>query len=344
LLPSLQAFLENGGQARFTVGIDIENTSYEGLDDLLILGDIGDSQVHVYHNEYSVTFHPKVYLLENENVARLIVGSNNLTESGLYTNTEVGLQLDLPVDHPVIVDIHRAIDSWRDTSEDLSKLLNEDLFEDLLAEGYIEKEETIRRRIAQQRATRNTGGTQRRKLFGTKRIARPVIPPTPNEAPAPPVAAPQAPAPRSRIIGSLSRGRRMPPINITEILLFRVRPARGTQVQIPIPLRNSAYFARHNEIIGPDGTSRGISVTRPERGGGKVNTVKVEIPESHGMTMPIIRLEHTSGGIRYTVYDGAMRDGKEFADALEEGRHTVPVETVLTKPSTPNESQWYRFV
>lgn len=80
LKPSLSKFLSDGGVSKFTVGIDIENTSKEGLEDLLELMDIGDSETFIYHNEAISTFHPKVYLLQSETRARLIVGSNNITE------------------------------------------------------------------------------------------------------------------------------------------------------------------------------------------------------------------------------------------------------------------------
>src|SRR5689334_8742245 len=61
--PALSDFLQRGGAIRFVVGIDIENTSKEGLEDLLALAAHGNIQMIIHHNEHpSVTFHPKVYL------------------------------------------------------------------------------------------------------------------------------------------------------------------------------------------------------------------------------------------------------------------------------------------
>src|SRR5208283_2600957 len=94
LLASLKAFIKRGGAARFIIGVDIENTSKEGLEDLLSLDAPGQCSTFFHHNESEVTFHPKLYLLAGVERARLIVGSNNLTESGLFTNTEAGLQID----------------------------------------------------------------------------------------------------------------------------------------------------------------------------------------------------------------------------------------------------------
>src|SRR5947199_5378946 len=62
----LKRFLRRGGILRLTVGIDIENTSYEGLRDLLRLRRHGTVEIFVYHNEaIAPTFHPKVYLFHS---------------------------------------------------------------------------------------------------------------------------------------------------------------------------------------------------------------------------------------------------------------------------------------
>src|SRR5579872_5739769 len=73
LLPSLTTFVNDGRAVRFIVGVDIENTSQEGLEDLLSLSGSGTTEIFIYHNEYAVTFHPKLYLFTNDDNARLIV-------------------------------------------------------------------------------------------------------------------------------------------------------------------------------------------------------------------------------------------------------------------------------
>jgi len=120
LLPALHAFLRKGKTLRISVGIDIQNTSKEGLEDLLTLPPSGAVELYVYHDEAGTTFHPKVYLFHDNKQAKLIVGSNNLTEAGLFVNTEAGLELDAPMTAPVIEDALAALASWRDPSLRLS--------------------------------------------------------------------------------------------------------------------------------------------------------------------------------------------------------------------------------
>jgi len=345
LLPSLREFLDDGRIARFTIGVDIENTSFEGLQDLLTLSAIGDCKTVIYHNESSSVFHPKVFLFSNDRAARLIVGSNNLTEAGLFTNTEVSLQVDASLDSPVIKEIREALDSWRDQSEGLSLELDTELLDALANEGYVLTEEALRRRRGESERTRaNAGpGRPRRSLFGRKTFT----------APKPPVGAPilgpeaEPPSPRGGIsIGETLRVRgHRHPLRVTNVLLMRVRPARGTQVQLPIPLRECNFFAGQNSIIaGGDRTVRTISPTHPERAGGAVNTYKVEMPETEGLEDPVVRLERTATGIEYYVYDADSIQGRPVMAALREGRNDDPPFTVLTKPSDPDHCTWYRFI
>src|SRR2546428_11322580 len=59
LEPSFRKFLKSGGMAQVTVGVDIENTSREGLTDLLAWQSEGAMETFIHHNEADTTFHPK---------------------------------------------------------------------------------------------------------------------------------------------------------------------------------------------------------------------------------------------------------------------------------------------
>lgn len=83
--PALERFKARGGNIQIFVGVDIQGTTYEALQNLLPLCDA----LYVVHSEDSATtFHSKVYLLENDTDIWMAVGSNNLTGGGLWTNFE----------------------------------------------------------------------------------------------------------------------------------------------------------------------------------------------------------------------------------------------------------------
>ncbi len=86
-----------GCRLRLTVGVDLGGTSSEVLEELLRW----NCEVFVFHNPIPrATFHPKLYLFESAAEATLIVGSNNLTDGGFYTNYEASVRydFDLPTD------------------------------------------------------------------------------------------------------------------------------------------------------------------------------------------------------------------------------------------------------
>ena len=120
----LANFLRQGGRLSMIVGIDLQNTTREGLQALLELERYGRCETFVYHNEAGSIFHPKLYLFRNEEEARLIVGSNNITESGLYVNVEAGLQIEATADAAVIAQALDALSSWKDTTTRLAVRLN----------------------------------------------------------------------------------------------------------------------------------------------------------------------------------------------------------------------------
>lgn len=78
------------------VGIDLEGTSKEALEEILKLNI--DSYIF-YQNEAPI-FHPKIYLFEGDKEIKLIVGSSNLTSSGLFRNVESSLLLEFDINDP----------------------------------------------------------------------------------------------------------------------------------------------------------------------------------------------------------------------------------------------------
>ena len=326
----LAAFLRHGGQMSVIVGIDLENTTCEGLQMLLDLEQYGGCETFVYHNEADSIFHPKVYLWQNEEEARLIVGSNNITRSGLYTNVEAGLQVDATVDAPVVVQALDALSSWKSAEGGLAKRLDSDLLARLTAGGYVPKESTLRRAVRDEGSARAAEGAPR--IFGSRRFVAPAPPAASGAAgtapapahPAPPVAAAAGPAPAGTV------------------LLMRLRKAsvtdRPTQTQIPFRVVNTFFLESTSVRSTHSGESHGIIAATAR---GKANTIKLEIPEMRDFEQPLARFERTADGIVYETYDVGSPQGNQILRSLEDGRETGATQQTIRDPE---RATWWRFI
>jgi HKD family nuclease len=97
LRDGLLGHVEDRNNLKLVVGIDLGGTSREVLQELLRW----NCKTFVFHNTIPrASFHPKLYLFESPTRATLFVGSNNLTDGGLYTNYEAATRydFDLPAD------------------------------------------------------------------------------------------------------------------------------------------------------------------------------------------------------------------------------------------------------
>lgn len=357
---SLTGFLNRGGVLRTIVGVDFDNTSQEGLQALLDLESYGDSKSFVYHNESSTVFHPKLYLFRsNAGDARLIVGSNNLTEAGLFRNTEAGLQLDLDAANPVLHSVENAFDSWRDSSTGLVHPLTSDLLSDLIENDYVKSEELIRKEAAEKRASQSRARENKNKIFASVPVGAPTISSTAGSATAvtstigTPAAAPAttaapAPAPSSPVSGSSASA---PSIAASSaqgtVLLMRVRKAhatdRPTQTQLPKAVTQSPFFSNiHSVTSSHSGEVHGVRAASARN---IVNTLKLEIPEMRDFNDPVVRFELTSGGMRYEVYDSSSPRGAAIIGSLLQGQKMGAVNpTKLTRPNDPASATWWRFI
>ena len=97
LKPALERFKARGSHINIYVGIDLDGTSYEALVSLSKLA----NKLYVVHAESDQTFHSKIYNFKKEGESIVVVGSNNLTAGGLWTNLESCsiAQLDLSEQH-----------------------------------------------------------------------------------------------------------------------------------------------------------------------------------------------------------------------------------------------------
>ncbi|MDQ3388027.1 MAG: phospholipase D family protein [Gemmatimonadota bacterium] len=145
----------DGRTLRATIGIDQHGTSYEALAALLTLFAPHGHELFVCHNPRikgsiaSPTFHPKLWLFDDGAQAKLLVGSGNLTQGGLYTNYEVGtvqdLDLHAPLDRHVFDGAIRMLDRWTNLSFRDVKRLDQQLLDDLFNANLVLSEDEIRR-------------------------------------------------------------------------------------------------------------------------------------------------------------------------------------------------------
>lgn len=139
----LASFARRGGRVRISAGIDAGGTSSEGLQDLLAAIE-GYGELYIFKNANSSTFHPKLFLFKNDNAARLMIGSGNLTEGGLYTNYEAGVVIDLTLSDPehaaLLEETEAALDAWSTPVAGNCYLLDDTLLVRLTQEGWIPNE------------------------------------------------------------------------------------------------------------------------------------------------------------------------------------------------------------
>lgn len=326
----LANFLRHGGHLSVIVGIDLQNTTREGLQALLDLEQFGNAETFVYHNEAGSIFHPKLYLFRNEEEARLIVGSNNITEAGLYVNVEAGLQVDTSVDTDLIAQAQDALTSWKDTASQLVVRLDGDFLQRLHRDGYVPDETAARERLRRDHTRRPR--RDRPPLFASRRFAAPAsrrVPPRAVPAPA----SPRVPAEAAERAEAVPTG---------TVLLMRLRKAsvrdRPTQTQIPFRVID-AFFQNTTEVRSAHtGEVHGI-IEATARGGR--NTIKLEIPEMRTFNQPVARFEKTPEGVQYEAYDVGTAQGNQIIESLEEGRRDRSTQLSI---SDAERATWWRFI
>ena len=142
----LLAHVSNGSRVRFTVGVDLNGTSREVLEELLRWP---DCEIFIFHNTIPrSTFHPKLYLFESATTATLFVGSNNLTEGGFYTNYEAATSysFELATDGTEFTRLLRPLEQFIEPQQGPTvKRLDHDLIRTLVARGELPTETEARR-------------------------------------------------------------------------------------------------------------------------------------------------------------------------------------------------------
>lgn len=107
LLEVMAAFAEAGNTIELTFGAntfgaEAAGSEYEAIAALLRrLGKRRNVRCHLYR-EKSRTFHPKIYLLDNEKAGRalVVIGSSNWSAGGFHDNVEANVVVELDFARP----------------------------------------------------------------------------------------------------------------------------------------------------------------------------------------------------------------------------------------------------
>ncbi|NTW28878.1 MAG: hypothetical protein HGA39_05880 [Coriobacteriia bacterium] len=155
----LSEYRRAGGYASCFLGVDEGGASVEGLQLAVSLFD----EVHVFHDPGSRTFHPKIYLFEEEACQAVIVGSSNLTRGGLYSNYEASVLVECDgasEDDGLFVTSVQGFIHHLANIGDSCRVLDDALLAALIAGNYGVKSERSRR-------DGNAGQGSGRDLFGS---------------------------------------------------------------------------------------------------------------------------------------------------------------------------------
>jgi HKD family nuclease len=147
---------QNKLSTTFNVGIDQGGTSIEALAELTE----STYEANVIYTKSNFIFHPKIYHFENQDHAKVIVGSSNFTQKGLFENIEanISLELDKSLDHDksFLDDLSKAIESLKDNTIPLDAAL----LQKLIDSGQVPTEAVVR----QQFSKKALAGTRKRPL------------------------------------------------------------------------------------------------------------------------------------------------------------------------------------
>jgi len=171
-LKSILCTLHGSGSAvRLVVGVDMGGTSKEVLKELATW----PLEVFIFKNKrVGVTFHPKLYIVETAQSAEVFLGSNNLTDGGLYGNYEGAVQVSyqLPNEAAELSKARKQLSKFINPSLPVGRRLDKDYLDLLLLRRDIPDEAEARkqRREARHRVDSTEPAAD---IFGYEPTARP---------------------------------------------------------------------------------------------------------------------------------------------------------------------------
>lgn len=138
----IQAILHGGGEVRLVLGANEDELSAADLNDALdLLEPFGARASIVIVSAVDVLMHPKTFYVEDHTGrAAALVGSANLTGSGLGGNIEAALAIDSTSDPGApFAPVKAAIEAWRTPLHPNAKLLDRAMIPKLAAAAVIDR-------------------------------------------------------------------------------------------------------------------------------------------------------------------------------------------------------------
>lgn len=177
LKEKLHGLRDLGAEVRFIVGIDMGGTSQEVLRELLSWGI--DVRI-VKHRIPRHTFHPKLYVFEWADKARILLGSNNITDGGFFGNYEGASDTTyfLPEDQGEYDTAREELKFFLDPTGTTSYQLSDAFLERMIEEGAIPSEAEARSIRGSGRKASHLPKEGQEPLFGIEEIELP--PPLPK--------------------------------------------------------------------------------------------------------------------------------------------------------------------
>lgn len=139
----IQERREQGVKFSAIFGIDQQGTSAQALK--FALDNFDECYVT---QERGITFHPKNFAFYFENLARIYIGSNNLTVGGTETNFESAVRIDvsLPSDSGFLVDFEHGWNELLPENCGATRVLTVELLDELIKKGIVLDEAHMQKR------------------------------------------------------------------------------------------------------------------------------------------------------------------------------------------------------
>ena len=144
ILDEMLAFKGLGGDIKLYVGVNLNATSKEALEKLLEHG----IESYIVYSPNNIIYHPKIYAFEGDDATRAIIGSSNLTASGLFQNMEASVCVDFESDDEkgsvFLAEIYDHFNNIINQEHPSCQLLTQEVLEILIANKIVLPEATSR--------------------------------------------------------------------------------------------------------------------------------------------------------------------------------------------------------